>query len=224
MPHGETMRARRAAHRGLQSTPHRISLVNLKDRTRWYSYTCSIFHIVWCCSASCSSHSSQWLDAGRANRQPSSRLFELSSHSSAKADFSNIVLSHQSLSSSTFFSGTAPRGHRQNSKGHIFLLFSKLLSHWVGEGWELTAHIYIWKSTGAPVDRGTLKNGQSCGHEVWRGARFGGQQALGGEEQVELCRVTSEQFHRRTEPRPAAVSGHHSNQLYCRIQKMWVRI
>lgn len=192
------------------------------------------YHCFCCCSASFSSHSSprKWLDGRRANRQQSSRLFELSTVSSTKPDNIVWLFKHYSLISNCETVIICLLGHsgclsglREKTKGNFFSSFSLLL-HQAYPGWEPTASTYIWKSADAPVDCGkicTFKNEQSCCDDVWHSASFGGQQESRGEEQIELCWHSSNWFNRREEHRPSPMPGDHWKQLFHKVQKIWVR-
>lgn len=72
--------------------------------------------------------------------------------------------------------------------------------------------------------RSVFNHEQSCCGEVWHAASSGGQQESGdGEEQIGLRGLTSEQFNRRREHRPAAMPGRQRKQLSYQVQKIWVR-
>lgn len=144
-----------------------------------YSYMCNIFHMLGCyrscCSASFSSHSSpeKRLDGWRANKQRSSRLFELSSQSPTEPDSILFLFKHYSLIRvyhHQVCSVTAPVSTERRGRNNFFLNYRD-------PGWEPAASIYIWKPTDAPVDWGELSvfnNEQSCCYEVWHAASFGG--------------------------------------------------
>ncbi len=81
-------------------TPDKNLTSKSNDRIRWYSYMCNIFHALGCyrvCCFSSQSSPEKRLDGGRANGRWSSRLFELSSHSSTKPDNIPRLFKHYSL-------------------------------------------------------------------------------------------------------------------------------
>lgn len=79
----------------------KISLVNLTTAFADI-LTCAIFFVCWGATEAAAAFPSQssperWLDGGRANGRWSSRLFELSSHSSTKPDNIPWLFKHYSL-------------------------------------------------------------------------------------------------------------------------------
>lgn len=163
-------------------TPDKNIFSQCNDHICWYSYICIIFHMPGCyrscCSASFSSHSSaeKRLDGWRANKQRSSRLFELSTQSPTKPDNILWLLKHYS----------PERGYRHqvcsvtvstDRRGRN-AFFVKLPSPQVYSEWETAASAYVWKPTDAPVDWGgkffVFHDEQSRCDEVWHAASFGG--------------------------------------------------
>lgn len=217
-------------------TPDKVSLVNLMTTFADILTRGIFFHMLvcyWgCCSASFSSQSSpeKWLDGWRANRRWSRRLFELSSHGSTKPDNILWLFKHYSLvriRHRHVCSVTAPVSTERSAE-ELFLtiLFKFTFTSSVSRMGTCCFYLHLevcWCTCWSRGNSTLFNNGQSCCDEVRHAASFGGQQEGRGEEQIGLCRLTSEQFNRRREHRPAAMRGRHWKQLSYQVQKIWVR-